>query len=127
MLLTWTPPGVDPAVGTVRLLEPMDLSWEDYQSRVQARVIYLARTAPEEDLELLSAAESEGLELAGLEPAQAGVVLAEESEALMMAILGAMESFPVSKETVAETAKPESTDDPMTLADLLLAIYPDLR
>jgi hypothetical protein len=126
MLMNWTPPGVDPAVGTIRLPEPMDLSWEDYQSRVLARVMYLARTAPEEDLELLSAAESEGLELAGLEPAQAGAVLAEESEAPMVAISGAKASFPVSKATVAQPAKPESTDEPMTLADLLLAIYPDL-
>lgn len=127
MLLNWTTPGVDPAVGTIRLRAPEALTWEDYQSRVRGRASRLVEEASPEELDLLWAAEAEGLELVGLEPGQAGAVLARDSEALMVAISGAMESFPVSKETVAETAKPEPTDDPMTLADLLLAIYPDLR
>lgn len=126
MLLTWTPPGVHPAVGTVSLPEPMALTWEEYQARVKGRVMRLARTAPPKDLDLLWMAESEGLELAGLEPAQAGYLLTEESEALMVAISGAMSSFPISRDKVADTARPKS-DDPMTLADLLTGLYPDLR
>lgn len=45
----------------------------------------------------------------------------------MVAISGAKLSFPISREKVAETAKPESTDDPITLADLLLGLYLDPR
>jgi hypothetical protein len=64
----------------------------------------LARTAPGEELELLWMAESEGLELAGLEPAQAGDLPREESEALQVAISPATASFSVSMETIAQTA-----------------------
>lgn len=72
-------------------------------------------------------AELEGLQLAGLEPEQAGDLLGEESEALQVAISGAKSSFPISRDKVTGTAKPESTDDPVTLADLLLGLYSDLR
>lgn len=46
MLLTWTPPGVDPAVGTVFLPEPLGLTWEDCVSRVKGGVMRFVLTAP---------------------------------------------------------------------------------